>query len=172
MQKTPIHACSSRRLSRFARQNDRPTTRGPSLAQFFTLRLAMVRHWEEAIRIVTLHSIRGLTPLIFQHCPLFHCRFIALKSRTFVVKSRTTFAIKFVRDLNAKSTPMGDCGRGCLGRGARRSLARVSRAWPPSLRRRLASALAHTTRRDVLCCVCSDPLCPRFEYKQALNSAI
>src|SRR5260370_27789117 len=67
---------------------------------------------------VTLHSIRGLTPLIFQHCPLFHCRFIALKSRTFVVKSRTTFAIKFVRDLNAKSTPMGDCGRGCLRRGA------------------------------------------------------
>jgi hypothetical protein len=56
--------------------------------------------------------------LIFKHCPLFHCRFIALKSRTFVVKSRTTFAIKFVRDLNAKSTPMGDCGRGCLGRGA------------------------------------------------------
>src|SRR5260370_7372766 len=65
---------------------------------------------------VTLHSIRGLTPLIFQQCPLFHCRFIALKSRTFVVKSRTTFAIKFVRDLNAKSRPMGDCGRGCLSR--------------------------------------------------------
>src|SRR5260370_40910222 len=68
---------------------------------------------------VTLHSIRGLTPLIFQHCPLFHCRFIALKSRTFVVKSRTTFAIKFVRDLNAKNTPMGDCGGGCLGRGGK-----------------------------------------------------
>jgi hypothetical protein len=31
---------------------------------------------------------------------------------------------------------------------ARRSLVRVSRAWPPSLRRRLTSALAHTTRRD------------------------
>jgi hypothetical protein len=31
---------------------------------------------------------------------------------------------------------------------ARRSLARVSRAWPPSLQRRLASALKHTTRRD------------------------
>ena len=58
----------------------------------------------------------------FQHCPLFHCRFIALKSRTFVVKSRTTFAIKFVRDLNAKSTPMGDCGRGCLGRGGKLQL--------------------------------------------------
>jgi putative transposase len=28
---------------------------------------------------VTLHSIRGLTPLIFQHCPLFHCKVIALK---------------------------------------------------------------------------------------------
>src|SRR5258708_40047563 len=52
---------------------------------------------------------------IFQHCPLFHCRFIALKSRTFVVKSRTTFAIKFVRDLNAKSTPMGDCGEAAWG---------------------------------------------------------
>src|SRR5258708_33542636 len=64
-----------------------------------------------------LNSRTDARPL-FQHCPLFHCRFIALKSRTFVVKSRTTFAIKFVRDLNAKSTPMGDCGRGCLGRGA------------------------------------------------------
>jgi hypothetical protein len=31
---------------------------------------------------------------------------------------------------------------------ARRSLARVSRAWPPSLQRRLASALKHTTRRN------------------------
>ena len=64
---------------------------------------------------VTLHSIRGLTPLIFQHCPLFHCRFIALKSGTFVVKSQTTFAIKFVRDLNAKSTPMGDCCEAAWG---------------------------------------------------------
>jgi len=36
----------------------------------------------------------------------------------------------------------------------------------------LASALAHTRWRDVLCCVRSHPLCPRFEYKQALNSAI
>src|SRR5258708_16316746 len=62
-----------------------------------------------------LNSRTDARPL-FQHCPLFHCRFIALKSRTFVVKSRTTFAIKFVRDLSAKSTPMGDCGRGCLGR--------------------------------------------------------
>jgi hypothetical protein len=101
---------------------------------------------------VTLHSIRGLTPLIFQHCPLFHCRFIALKSRTFVVKSRTTFAIKFVHDLNAKSPPMGDCGRGCWG-VAFVEVSRVSAsAWPPSLRRRLASALAHTPaeRRSML----------------------
>jgi hypothetical protein len=31
---------------------------------------------------------------------------------------------------------------------ARQSLARASRAWPPSLQRRLAAALRHTTRRD------------------------
>jgi hypothetical protein len=31
---------------------------------------------------------------------------------------------------------------------ARRSLARASRAWPPSLQQRLAAALKHTTRRD------------------------
>src|SRR5258708_38057350 len=69
-----------------------------------------------------LNSRTDARPL-FQHCPLFHCRFIALKSRTFVVKSRTTFAIKFVRDLNAKNTPLGDCGRGCLGRdGKQRSV--------------------------------------------------
>jgi hypothetical protein len=28
---------------------------------------------------VTLHSIRGLATLIFQHCPLFYCKVIALK---------------------------------------------------------------------------------------------
>jgi hypothetical protein len=39
---------------------------------------------------VTLHSIRGLATLIFQHCPLFYYKVIALKSRTFVLKSRTT----------------------------------------------------------------------------------
>ena len=42
----------------------------------------------------------------------------------------------------------GRMAEGPLTPEARRSLARVSRAWPPSLRRRLASALAHTTRRD------------------------
>jgi hypothetical protein len=102
---------------------------------------------EEVVAAVTLHSIRGLTPLIFQHCPLFPCRFIALKSRTFVVKSRTTFAIKFVRDLNAKSTPMGDCGRGCLGRGARLSLACVSpRAHHAERRSVLRPAPIHSVR--------------------------
>ena len=50
---------------------------------------------------VTLHSNRGLVPLPFQHCPRFHCKVIALKSRTFVVKSRTKFPRKFVRGLNA-----------------------------------------------------------------------
>jgi hypothetical protein len=115
---------------------------------------------------VTLHSIRGLTSLIFQHCPLFHCRFIALKSRTFVVKSRTTFAIKFVRYLNAKSTPMGDCGRGCLGRGAPQGIC------DPSLGRASVSPRAQHAERLVLCGVRSHPLCPRFEYKQALDSAI
>ena len=28
---------------------------------------------------VSLHSIRGLATLIFQHCPLFYCKVIALK---------------------------------------------------------------------------------------------
>jgi hypothetical protein len=51
---------------------------------------------------VTLHSNRGFMPLHFQHCPRFHCKVIALKSRTFVVKSRTKFPRKFVRGLNAK----------------------------------------------------------------------
>jgi hypothetical protein len=68
--------------------------------------------------LVTLHSIRGLATLIFQHCPLFYCKVIALKYRTFVVKSGTTFATKFVRDLNAKVATMGDGGRGRLGRSA------------------------------------------------------
>ena len=71
---------------------------------------------------VALHSIRGLTTLSFQHCPLFHCRFIALKSRTFVVKSRTTFAIKFVRALNAKVATMGDGGAGNLERSNQEGL--------------------------------------------------
>jgi hypothetical protein len=29
--------------------------------------------------VVTLHSIRGLATLIFQHCPLFYYKVIALK---------------------------------------------------------------------------------------------
>jgi transposase len=32
-----------------------------------------------AVINVTLHSIRGLATLIFQHCPLFYCKVIALK---------------------------------------------------------------------------------------------
>jgi hypothetical protein len=51
---------------------------------------------------VTLHSIRGLMALIFQHCPLFYWEATALKSRTFVLKSRTTYTTKFVRDLSAE----------------------------------------------------------------------
>src|SRR5665213_619181 len=59
---------------------------------------------------------------------------------------------------------------------ARRSLARVSRAWPshpilPSAASRL-SPRAHQPERLILCGVRSRPLCPRFEYKHALNSAI
>jgi hypothetical protein len=42
----------------------------------------------------------------------------ALKSRTFVLKSRTMFTANFVRDLKAKVATMGDGGRGCLGRSA------------------------------------------------------
>ena len=52
---------------------------------------------------VTLHSIRGLTTLIFSIVRFFTADPIALKSRTFVVKSRTTFVIMFVRNLNAKA---------------------------------------------------------------------
>ncbi len=51
---------------------------------------------------VTLHSIRGLAVLVFQHSPLFNYKVIALKTRKFVLKARTMFATKFVLDLNAK----------------------------------------------------------------------
>jgi hypothetical protein len=81
--------------------------------------------------VVTLYSNRGLAVLSFQYCPRFNCKVIALKSRIFVVKSRTKFAMKFVRDLNAKDTSVGDGGR-----------------------------------------VRPSALCPRFEYKDALKSAI
>ena len=40
--------------------------------------------------------------LIFYYCPRFCCTLIALKSRTFVVKSRAEFPTNFVRDLDAK----------------------------------------------------------------------
>jgi hypothetical protein len=80
---------------------------------------------------VTLYSNRGLAVLCFQYCPRFNCKVIALKSRILVVKSRTKFAMKFVRDLNAKDTSVGDGGR-----------------------------------------VCPSALCPQFEYKDALKSAI
>jgi DNA polymerase III alpha subunit len=65
---------------------------------------------------VTLHSNRGLTALIYQHCPRFYRTVTVLKSRTFVFKSRTKLSRKFVRDLNAKSISMGDRERGGLGR--------------------------------------------------------
>ena len=81
--------------------------------------------------VVTLYSNRGLAVLSFQYCPHFNCKVIALKSRIFVVKSRTKFAMKFVRDLNAKDTSVGDGGH-----------------------------------------VRPSALCPRFEYKDALKSAI
>jgi hypothetical protein len=65
-----------------------------------------------------LYSNRGLAFLSFQYCPRFECKFIALKSRIFVLKSRTKFAMKFVRDLNAKDTSMGDRERCSLGHSA------------------------------------------------------
>jgi hypothetical protein len=57
-------------------------------------------------------------PLAFKDFPVFNCKVIALKSRTFVLKARTMFATKFVRDLNAKVATMGDGRRGGLGRGS------------------------------------------------------
>lgn len=80
---------------------------------------------------VTLYSNRGLAVLSFQYCPRFNCKVIALKSWSFVVKSRTKFTMKCGRDLNAKDTSVGDGGR-----------------------------------------VRPSALCPRFEYKDALKSAI
>jgi hypothetical protein len=71
---------------------------------------------------VTLHSNRGLVPLPFQHCPRFHCKVIALKSRTFVVKSRTKFPRKFVRGLNAKPPIVPSPLRRCLASTPREQL--------------------------------------------------
>jgi hypothetical protein len=71
---------------------------------------------------VTLHSIRGLAALILQHCPLFHYKVIALKSRTFVLKSRATLATKSVLDLNAKVATMAEVGRGSLERSNQKGL--------------------------------------------------
>jgi hypothetical protein len=69
-----------------------------------------------AIEGVTLHSIRGLRVFIFQYYPCFYYTVTVLKSRTFVFKSRMKLSRKSVRDLNAKRTRMGNCGRGRLGR--------------------------------------------------------
>jgi hypothetical protein len=60
-----------------------------------------------------------------------------------------------------------------LPREDRQSLARVSEAWPSFLRRRLAAAIPHSHRRKPhLSGVHASPLGPRFEYKDALKSAI
>jgi hypothetical protein len=77
-----------------------------------------MRRLEAVGSSVTLHSNRGRTPIIYQHCPFFNYKVIAVKSRTFVVKSRTAFATEIVRDLNAKMATMGDGGRGSLGLGS------------------------------------------------------
>jgi hypothetical protein len=53
--------------------------------------------------------------LIFQHCPLFYCKATALKSRTFVLKSRTIYTTKFVRDLNAKVEQWETAGEATWG---------------------------------------------------------
>jgi hypothetical protein len=39
------------------------------------------RRTKPGLESVTLHSNRGLVPLPLQHCPRFHCKVIALKSR-------------------------------------------------------------------------------------------
>jgi hypothetical protein len=55
---------------------------------------------------------------------------------------------------------------------ARRNLARVSRAWPSSLQRSLASPSRKLPGETRCMGGRSHTLCPRFEYKHALNSAI
>jgi hypothetical protein len=42
---------------------------------------------------------------VFNNCPGFNYIVTAFESRTFVLKSRTKFVLKFVRDLNAKVAP-------------------------------------------------------------------
>src|SRR5258708_5024244 len=47
------------------------------------MRWGLIPFWAKdpkiGISTVTLHSIRGLATLIFQHCPLFYCKVFALK---------------------------------------------------------------------------------------------
>jgi hypothetical protein len=53
-----------------------------------------------ALTSVTLHSMPGITRLCF---PGIECMVVALKPRNPVLKPRTKFRLKFVRDLNAKT---------------------------------------------------------------------
>jgi hypothetical protein len=62
--------------------------------------------------------MRGLSVLVFQHFPLFNYKVIALNTRKFVRKTRTIFATKLFRDLNAKVATMVDGWRSGPGRGA------------------------------------------------------
>ena len=88
--------------------------------------------YQAKLPFVTLHSNRGLVPLPFQHCPRFHCKVIALKSRTFVVKSRTKFPRKFVRGLNAKPPIVPSPLRWCLASTPANSYLRTDSMWPPA----------------------------------------
>lgn len=45
--------------------------------------------------------------MLINNSPVFNCIFIALKSRTFALESRTDRQLKFVRDLYAKVATMG-----------------------------------------------------------------
>jgi hypothetical protein len=99
---------------------------------------------------VTLHSNHGLAILILQRFPPFKGKTIASKSRTFVVKPRTEFAAKIVRDLSAKVATIRDSGRGLLER----------------------KPLRHYPATPVPSAFRFDPLCPRFDYKHVLIYAI
>ncbi|WP_157467036.1 hypothetical protein [Edaphobacter aggregans] len=56
---------------------------------------------------VTLHLNPGQALLYFQGFPVFSCNVTALKYRNFVLKSRTNFELKFVRDFRDLSTKPG-----------------------------------------------------------------
>jgi hypothetical protein len=91
----------------------------------------------------------------------FYCKVIALKLRTFVLKSRKTFATKFVRDLDVEVALVGDGVRVRLG---------CSDAQGSSLKSNPDSAQRASPNRRINSAVHS--LCPRFQYKRAVNSAI